>query len=76
MNGKYSCIEQFSNTCSEYEYGAPYSEQVFENFSMQLYFPFIGNLSKSQQFLSTSEISKTLLDACITTIFNDFYEYL
>ena len=52
MNEKYSCIEKFSNTCSEYEYDSPYSEQEFENFSMELYFPFIGNPSKSQQYLS------------------------
>ena len=42
------------DTCSSYTY----SKQVFENFSMQLYFPFIGNLSKSQQYLSIANTSK------------------
>ena len=61
MNGKYSCIAKFSNTCLEYGASYSYSEQVFENFSMQLYFPFIGNLSKSQQYISTTETSKHVL---------------
>ena len=80
MNGKYSCIAKFSNTCLEYGASYSYSEQVFENFSMQLYFPFIGNLSKSQQYLSTTETSKhsliLVLQLTLMTfmnIYNGFY---
>ena len=60
-NCKYSCIAKFSNTCLEYGASYSYSKQLFENLSMQLYFPFIGNLSKSQQYLSTTETSKHFL---------------